>query len=143
LTAAASFAETIPNNSQRLERLPSPEGVFAFCTSPLGKPIVVVTLAFMASTLDDEFRKTLRDFATGASGANEQYALTTIRVVAANIDGDTDVWTLTAAEAESRARKYRLAAAYALRGAAICDEHADDVRADPITMPSLTLSISG
>ena len=88
----------------------------------------------MASALDDEFRKTMRDFAAGASGANEPYALTTIRVVSANIDGDADVWTLTAAEAESRARKYRMLSAYALRGAAICDEHADAVRADPITV---------
>ncbi len=78
----------------------------------------------MASTLDDEFKKTMRDFAAGANGANEPFALTTIRVVAANMDSDADVWTLTTAEAESRARKYRLLSAYALRGAAICDDHA-------------------
>jgi len=95
----------------------------------------------MASTLDDEYRKMMRDFAAGASGANEPYALTTIRVVAANMDSDADVWTLTAAEAESRARKYRLMAAYALRGAVICDEHADGVGNEPVVLPSLALSI--
>ena len=77
----------------------------------------------MATTLDEEFRKTLRDHAQTATGANERYALTTVRLVAANIDGDDDVWTLTAQEAEARARKYRLIAAYALRGAAFCDDH--------------------
>jgi len=95
----------------------------------------------MASTLDDEFRKTLRDFGAGAGGANESYALTTIRIVAANIDGDEDVWTLTAAEAEARSRKYRLMAAYALRGAAICDDHADSVDNEPVVLPSLALPI--
>jgi len=95
----------------------------------------------MASTLDDEYRKMMRDFAAGANGANEPYALTTIRVVAANMDSDADVWTLTAQEAEARGRKYRLMAAYALRGAAICDDHADDVRAEPIVTQFATLSI--
>lgn len=78
----------------------------------------------MATTLDDEFRKTLAEFAPGAERANERYALTTVRIVAANIDEDADVWTMTSDEAEKRARKFRLMAAYALRGAAICDDHA-------------------
>lgn len=83
----------------------------------------------MATTLDEEFRKTLRDHAAGAGTANERFALTTVRLVSDNIDADAEVWTLSAAEAESRARKYRLAAAYALRGAAICDDHVEEVRA--------------
>lgn len=94
-----------------------------FVCRTLAKPIVGLTLPSMASTLDDEYRKMLKDFAAGASVANERYALTTIRVVAANMDGDADVWTLDAAEAERRGNKFRLMAAYALRGAAICDEH--------------------
>ena len=94
-----------------------------FVRRTLAKPIVGLTLPRMASTLDDEFRKTMKDFAAGASVANERYALTTIRVVAANVDGDEDVWTLDTVEADRRASKYRLIAAHALRGAAICDEH--------------------
>jgi hypothetical protein len=81
-------------------------------------------------TLDEEFRKTLRDHAAGASGANERFALTTVRLVADNIDGDVEIWTFTAQEAEARARKYRLVAAYALRGAAICEDHANDARVE-------------
>jgi len=78
----------------------------------------------MATTLDDEYRKTLAEFARGANGANETFALNTIRIVSANLDGDADIWTLSAAEAEERAKRYRLISAYALRGAAICDDHA-------------------
>jgi hypothetical protein len=78
----------------------------------------------MATTLDEEFRKVLRDHAAGANKANERYALNTIRIVAANMDGDEEIWTLSPEDAEKRARKYRLMAAYALRGAAICDDHA-------------------
>lgn len=83
----------------------------------------------MATTLDEEFRKTMAEFAAGANGANERFSLNTVRLVADNIDADQEVWTLTADEAEKRARKYRLISAYAARGAAICDEHADDMRA--------------
>lgn len=78
----------------------------------------------MATTLDEEFRKTLRDHAQ-ATSANERFALTTIRVVATNVDADEELWTMSAAEADKRARKYRLMAAYALRGAAICDDRVD------------------
>lgn len=81
------------------------------------------------TTLDEEYRKALAEFATGATGANERYSLNTVRIVAENIDGDAEVWTLSAAEAETRARKFRLAATYALRGAAICDERANEARA--------------
>lgn len=97
----------------------------------------------MASTLDDEFRKTMRDFAAGANGANERFSLASIRTISTNMDSDEEVWTLTAAEAEKRGGRYRLIAAYALRGAAICDDHADDVRAEPIATQSLMLSIQG
>jgi hypothetical protein len=83
----------------------------------------------MATTLDEEFQKVLRDHAAGASRANERFALTTVRIVSTNIDGDEEIWNLSAAEAESRARKYRLAAAYALRGAAICDDRANEATA--------------
>lgn len=82
----------------------------------------------MATTLDDEFKKALRDHAHGANGANERYSLTTVRIVAANIDGDDEVWTLSAEEAEKRAAKFRLIAAYSLRGAAICDDRAKEAR---------------
>lgn len=78
----------------------------------------------MATTLDEEFRKTLKDHAAGASGVSEGYALASIRAVSINMDGDDEIWTLTAAEAEKRARKYRLIAAYALRGAVVCENHA-------------------
>jgi hypothetical protein len=87
------------------------------------------------TTLDEEFRKTLRDHAPNAGIANERYALNTIRIVSTNIDGDEEIWNLSAAEAESRARKYRLVAAYALRGAAICDDHVEAQ-----TMPSVSAS---
>lgn len=83
----------------------------------------------------------MKRFAANTIAASEPYALTTIRVVAENIDGDEEIWTLTAAEAESRARKYRMVAAHALRGAALCDDHADSVANEPITLPSLTLPI--
>ena len=94
-----------------------------FVRRTLANPIVGLTLPCMASTLDDEFRKVMKDFAAGASVANERYALTTIRVVAANMDGDEDIWTLTPAEAEKRQRKYLMISAYALRGAALCEDH--------------------
>lgn len=84
----------------------------------------------MATTLDEEYRKTLKEFATGAQVANEAFSLTTIRVVASNIDGDEDIWTLTAEEAEKRARKYRMVSAYAARGAAICDDRAKEARGE-------------
>jgi hypothetical protein len=90
----------------------------------------------MATTLDDEFRRTMKDHAAGATGANEPYALTTIRVVAHNIDGDEEIWNLTSAEAEKRARRYRLIAAHALQGAALCDDHADAVRVQPVVVAS-------
>lgn len=96
----------------------------------------------MASTLDDEYRKMMKAFAAGASAANEQYVLNTIKLAAATIDGDEDVWTLTAAEAEKRQRKYLMVAAHALRGAAICEDHVADVGNEPIVLPSLALPIS-
>jgi hypothetical protein len=80
------------------------------------------------TTLDEEFRKTMRDHAAGAPGANERFALTTVRLMADSIDGDAEIWTLTAQEAESRARRYRMVAAYALQGAALCDDHGNDMR---------------
>lgn len=83
----------------------------------------------MSTTLDDEYRKTLTEFANGASAANEPFALTSVRIVGNNIDGDADVWLLSSAEAEARARKFRLVAAYALRGAAVCDDRAAEARA--------------
>lgn len=81
----------------------------------------------MATTLDDEFRKTMAEFAQGAEAANERFSLTTVRIVATNIDSDEEIWSLTAAEAEKRGRKFRLIAAYALRGAALCDDHVSDM----------------
>jgi hypothetical protein len=82
----------------------------------------------MATTLDDEFKMALRDHAHGANGANERYVLSTVRIVSANIDGDEEIWNLSAAEAEKRAAKFRLMAAYSLRGAAICDDRAKEAR---------------
>ncbi len=89
------------------------------------------------TTLDEEFRKTLKDFAAGAKLVDEPYVLATVRLVADRIDGDEEVWTLTSEEAEKRAGKYRLIAAYAARGAALCDDHANDVRAEPIALQAL------
>ena len=82
------------------------------------------------TTLDEEFRKTMAEFGAGASAANERFALTSVRIVAANVDGDVDIWTLSSDEAASRARTYRLMGAYALRGAAVCDERAAEARGD-------------
>ena len=112
-----------------------------FVHRTLAKLITGLTLHRMASTLDDEYRKSMSRFAADTIMASEPYALTTIRVVAENIDGDEDVWNLTAAEAESRARKYRMISAYALRGAAHCDDHAADVGNEPVVLPSLALPI--
>ena len=81
-------------------------------------------------TLDEEFRKTMSEFGAGASAANERFALNSVRIVAANVDADADVWMLSADEAASRARKYRLMGAYALRGAAVCDERAAEARGE-------------
>lgn len=82
------------------------------------------------TTLDVQFRKVLRDHAQVA-GASERFALTSVRLLATNLDVDTDVDALTSDDADRRARRYRLIAAYALRGASICDDHADSVR-EPI-----------
>jgi hypothetical protein len=81
-------------------------------------------------TLDEEFRKTMAEFGAGASVANERFSLNSVRLVAANVDGDADIWTLSAEEAASRAKKYRLMGAYALRGAAVCDERAAEARGE-------------
>jgi radical SAM superfamily enzyme with C-terminal helix-hairpin-helix motif len=90
----------------------------------------------MATTLDEEFRKTMAEFAAGATVANERFSLTSVRIVATNIDADAEVWSLTAAEAEKRARKYRLVAAYALRGAALCDDHVSEMQAMVAEIPA-------
>jgi hypothetical protein len=79
------------------------------------------------TTLDDEYKKTLAEFAH-AESANERYAQNTVKLVAAQMDGDEEVWGLSAEEAEKRARKYRLISAYALRGAAVCDDWAEEAR---------------
>lgn len=81
----------------------------------------------MGTTLDDEFKKTLAEF-RHAESANERYAQNTVKIVAAQMDGDDEVWNLSASEAESRARKYRLIAAHAARGAALCDDRAEEAR---------------
>ena len=91
----------------------------------------------MATTLDEEFRKTMREFGAGASVANERYCLNTVRIVSTNIDEDERIWTLTGAEAESRAKKFRLMGVCSLRAAAICDERAAEAREE--TLVSATL----
>jgi hypothetical protein len=83
----------------------------------------------MATTLDEEFQKTLQEFAH-ADGANARYSLATVRLVAESIDGDADIWSMSADEADRLARRYRLMAAYSARGAAICDDRVAEARAD-------------
>lgn len=88
------------------------------------------------ATLDDEFKKTLAEHARGVAKVDEGFAFATVRLMVDSIDSEEEIWTLTAAEAEKRARKLRMVAAHSLRVAAICDEHADAVSLEPIVVSS-------